>query len=138
MSVLSEIIRYDSPEVAKQLAHLINIVKELGWNSLTDTRTIKPNIRRAFLYVKKHSKKKHFQELFDFHNISQKTFVDTINPLLIQMWHVQIIGYPNSASLELLLPISSTAVVSPELSTIGIDLTRPTFQIKAKESGMTK
>lgn len=108
MSILSEIIRYDSPKVAKQLAHLINIIKELGWNSLNDTRTIKPNIRRGFLYVKKHSKKKSFQELFDFHNIKQSTFVDTINPLLIQMWHVQIIGDPNSASLELLRPIDST------------------------------
>lgn len=110
MSLLSEIIRFDSPIVAKQLAHLINIIKELGWDSFNDNRTIKPNIRRAFLYVRKHLKKKAFQEMFHFslNNIKQNTFVDTINPLLIQMWHVQIIGDPGAASLELLQPTANT------------------------------
>lgn len=113
MSILSEIIRYDSPKVAKQLAHLINIIRELGWNSFTDTRTIKPNIRRGFLYVKKHSKKKSFQDLFNpsLNNITQNNFVDTINPLLIQMWHVQIIGDPDAATLELLRPTELSPVL---------------------------
>lgn len=106
MSLLSSITRGDSPEAAKCLAHLIAIVRALGWDSLMDPRHIKPNIRSAQLYIRKHADE--FTKLYSmsFHNISKNKVVDTINPLLIHMWHIQIVGDTNNAYLELLQKIS--------------------------------
>lgn len=106
MSLLTGITRKESPEVAKCLAHLIAIVKALGWDSLIDTKEIKPNIRRAQLYIRKHEDE--FTKLFKtpFHNIHKNQVVDMINPFLIHMWHIQIIGGTDVASLELLRKIN--------------------------------
>lgn len=106
MSLLSSITRGDSPEPAKCLAHLIAIIRTLGWDSLMDPREIKPNIRSAQLYIRRHAEE--FTKLYgmSFHNISKNKVVDTINPLLIHMWHVQIVGDTNRASLELLQKVS--------------------------------
>jgi len=102
MSLLSEIIRSDSPLVAKQLAYLIDIIKQLGWDSLNDNRTIKPNLRRTQVYLHKRSAK--FKELFGIScdTINKQDVVDIINPILIEYWHIQIIGDSNNASLQLL------------------------------------
>jgi hypothetical protein len=102
MSLLSEIIRHDSPLVAKQLAHLINIVKHLGWESFNDPRTIKPTLRRCELYIRRNSKR--LEELFgrSFEKIRSNDVVDVINPYLIKMWQIQIIGTIDAASLQLL------------------------------------
>lgn len=107
MSLLSEIINYESPVVSKQLAYLIIIIKNLGWQSLMDKRTIKPNLRRCQLYIRKHAAE--MAKLFapSFQNLKKDSVVDTINPFLIQMWHIQIIGSPEAASLELLQTITS-------------------------------
>lgn len=113
MSLLSGIIKDESPVPAKQLAYLINIIKELGWESLTDKRTIKPNVRRGQLYIRKHAIK--LMELFgkepkrlstgiSFYNLDRNKLIDMINPLLIEMWHIQIIGTSNAASLQFLIP----------------------------------
>jgi hypothetical protein len=102
MNLLSGIIKGDSSFETKQLAYLINIIKQLGWESFTDKRTIKPNLRRTQIYLRKHSK--NLKELFkvSFDKIGKKDIVDTLNPFLIEMWHVQIIGTIDEASLELL------------------------------------
>lgn len=109
MSLLSGIIKGESPHAAKQLAHLINIIKAFGWNALNDNRTIKPNMRQAQLYIRKNADL--FKKLFptikeNLSNIKKGDVVDIINPLLIEMWHVQIIGNIDNASLELLRPIN--------------------------------
>lgn len=106
MSLLKEITLGESPEIAKSLAHLINFVKALGWDSLIDRRQIKPNIRRGQLYIRKHADE--FTKLFkrSFHNIPRNEIVDTINPFLIEMWHVQVVGNPDQASLQLLRKIN--------------------------------
>ena len=105
MSLLSSITKGDSPDAAKCLAHLIAIVRTMGWNSLTDQSEIKPDIRSAQLYIRRHANE--FTKLYgmSFHNISKDKVVDTINPLLIHMWHVQIVGDTNNAYLELLRKI---------------------------------
>ena len=102
MSLLTGIIRGNSPLEAKQLAHLINIIRALGWGSLMDPIIIKPNLRSCELYIRKYAPI--LSELYnvDFTTIKRKDIVDTINPFLIQMWHVQIIGNVEAASLELL------------------------------------
>ena len=92
-------------KIMNQLNHLDNIIKVLGWGSVMDTRTIKPNIRQVQLHLRK--KAQILSELFPedmipFATLSKQTVVDAINPLLIRMWHVQIIGGPNAASLQLL------------------------------------
>ena len=96
----------NSSDVAKCLAHLIAIIKSLGWDSLIDKRTIKPNIRSAQLYIRKHADE--LTKLYDvpFNNISKNNIVDTINPLLIHIWHIQIVGDKNYAYLQLLQKIS--------------------------------
>ena len=108
MSLLREIISGDSPEVAKCLAHLICVVKALGWVSLTDTREIKPDIRGAQLYIRKHESE--FNKIFKapFRNIHKNNVVDIINPFLIDMWHVQVIGDTNRASLQKVRKIKSS------------------------------
>ena len=107
MSLLREITHSESPEVAKCLAHLICVVKAFGWESLTDTREIKPNIRGAQLYIRKHESE--FNNIFKapFRNIHKNNVVDIINPFLIDMWHVQVIGDPTKASLQKVRKIKS-------------------------------
>lgn len=85
----------------RQLTILLDIIKALGWEDISDTRIIKPNMRRAQLFIRKNYEK--LMELFpeiQLNKLSRQDVVDTINPLLIQMWHIQIIGEPTSASLE--------------------------------------
>ena len=95
----------DEHKLMNQLTCLVDILKAFGWTSPKDTRTIKPNIRSAQLYLRRHSKE--LKELFPdcnipFETLSKQSIVDEINPLLIHMWHIQIIGNTSSASLELL------------------------------------
>ena len=102
MSLLSGILRGDAPEPAKRMGHLIALIKELGWDSFLDPRTIKPSTRRAELYLRKHD-----AELFKlfgkhFTKIPRDEIVDALNPLFVEMWQVQIIGDPMAASLQLL------------------------------------
>lgn len=106
MSLLKGITHGESPEVAKCLAHLIAVVKCLGWESLMDTNEIKPNIRRAQLYIRKNAEE--FTKIFkmSFHNVPKNEVVDTINPFLIDMWHIQIVGGTDRASLQLLRKIN--------------------------------
>lgn len=108
MSLLANIIRDPENEPAKRAAYLINIVRELGWDSLVDPRTIKPNLRRAQLYIRKHAEIlnkifKGFGEVNDFTTIDRNDVVDIMNPYLIPIWHVQIVGTIDAASLEFLL-----------------------------------
>lgn len=105
MNVLNELLKDGTdaiPIQAKQLAHLINIVKELGWDSLMDPRHIKPNLRKAQLYIRKHHNE--FQQIFNISDkdVNRNNIVDIINPYLIEMWHIQIIGTFDDASLQLL------------------------------------
>lgn len=109
MSIRSRIIDADlSPDekkIAQQLDELLNIVKSFGWESLTDARIIKPNMRAAQLYLRRNAKL--LTTLFpnckiSFDTLSKQEVVDRINPLLINIWHIQIIGDPHSASIELL------------------------------------
>lgn len=92
MNLISGILKDKSPIEAKRLAYLIDIIKQLGWDSFLDKRTIRPNLRRGELYIRKHATK--LTELFDysFHNINKNNLIDTLNPLLIEMGHVQITG----------------------------------------------
>lgn len=103
MSLLNDILHAKGNKPEKKLAYLINIIKELGWDSFLDTRTIKPNLRRTQLYIRK--KSKILRDLFemDFDDIDKDNIVDLINPLLIEFWHIQIIGNINSASLQRLI-----------------------------------
>ena len=103
MSLLSELIRHDSPDQAKRLAHLLNIIKHLGWESFNDPRTIKPTLRRCELYIRRNSKKLEILFGQSFDKITRNDIVDIINPYLIEMWQVQIIGTIDAASLELLI-----------------------------------
>lgn len=106
MSLLSELIRNESPVVAKQLAHLLNMVKQLGWESFNDPRIIKPTLRPCELYIRRNCEK--LKELFgtSFDKVKKKDIVDVINPYLIEMWQVQIIGTVDAASLQLLTKIN--------------------------------
>lgn len=106
MSLLTNIINNPGSDsiVAKQLAYLINIVRQLGWDSLADTRTIKPNIRRCLVYIRKH--KNVISTMFPdiiCSTLNRFNLVNIINPILIHFWHVQIIGSMDLASLERLL-----------------------------------
>ena len=103
MSLLGELLRHDSPPEAKRLAHLLNMVTHLGWESFNDPRTIKPTIRRCELYIRRNSSK--LEALFNisFNKISRNDIVDIINPYLIKMWQVQIVGTLDAASLQLLI-----------------------------------
>lgn len=105
MSLLSGIINGETPVVAKQLAHLLTMVKVMGWDGFRDTRTIKPNLRQAQLYLRRNAAI--LTTLFpgtDYSNIQKNDVVDVLNPFLIQMWHLQIIGDTAAASLQLLRP----------------------------------
>lgn len=106
MSITTHTLSPEDARSAKQLTQLLNIVKAFGWDSLVDVRVIKPNMRAAQLYLRKHVKM--LTELFPDEQIAWTTVtkqdvVDKINPLLIRMWHVHIIGDPKAASLELLI-----------------------------------
>ena len=108
MSLLTQILQSDESPLAKQSAYLIYIIKELGWDSLTDPRIIKPNLRRAQVYLRKKAAdltKLFSEENIPFTTIERNTIVDAINPLLIRIWHIQIIGTTAAASLELLQKI---------------------------------
>jgi hypothetical protein len=107
MSLLSIIIKGNTTVPAKQLAYLIAIIKKLGWNSLNDSRTIKPDLDNCQHYISKHSS--HLEELFDtsFLTKDKNDIVDIINPFLIKMWHIQIIGTIDAASIELLRPVTN-------------------------------
>lgn len=105
MGLLQEILKGgfgETPDQAKCLAHLVAIVKCLGWNSFVDTNEIKPNTRSAQLYIRKNACE--FTRLYgiNFNNLPKHKLIDTINPILIKMWHVQIIGDSSKARLELL------------------------------------
>lgn len=101
MSLLTEIIKGDTPDIAKKLGYLISLVKELGWDSLMDARTIKPNLRQCQLYIRKNGKE--LTRLFGIpSNINKNEVVDVVNPFLIEIWHIQIIGNSGAASLQLL------------------------------------
>lgn len=102
MSLLSGIIKGDSPDAAKRLGHLIALIKELGWESFRDPNIIKPNMRRTQLYIRRNSKELNRLFNIDEASITKNNVVDIINPLLIQFWHVQIIGDTEAASLQLL------------------------------------
>lgn len=105
MSLLQSLIAEDAPKEAQHMAYLIQMVKELGWDSLMDPRTIKPCIRKAQVYIHKHEIL--FTELFGekFKGIKRDNLVDIVNEFLVHMWHVQIVGNNKSASLELLRPV---------------------------------
>lgn len=98
------VVSKDHSDRSKRLGHLIALLQAMNWESLIDTRTIKPNLRQAQLYIRKNHSE--LTRLFglDFGKISRPTIVDTINPLLITMWHVQIVGSPEAATLEMLIP----------------------------------
>lgn len=111
MSLLTEIIRSSESEeispLAKQSAHLLKIVQALGWDSFADPRTIKPNLRAAQRYLHKNADKLAtlFSDVVPFSTIKKENLIDALNPMLIQVWHVQIIGTTTAASLELLQKI---------------------------------
>lgn len=86
------------------LAQLLKIIKVLGWDSLVDIRSITPNLRATQVYLRKHTKT--LQQLYqlDFEHITRDTLIDTINPLLLTYWHIQIVGSPTNAHLERLIP----------------------------------
>lgn len=86
--------------IFKQLTLLHDIIKTFGWEDVSDERTIKPNMRRTQLFIRKNTKK--ITTLFPTisSKITKQNVVDVINPLLIQMWHVQIVGSPSEAKLE--------------------------------------
>jgi hypothetical protein len=94
----------DESDRAKRLAYLIAIVRAFGWESLIDTRAIKPNLRQAQLYIRKNMQELNRLFDIDFSKIKRGDIVDIINPILISMWHVQIVGSPESAYLEMLIP----------------------------------
>ncbi len=91
-----------TPINARKLAYLIEIIHALGWESFRDTDIIKPNLMGCKQYLI--NNKIDIKKLFGIqpHTISEEDVVDVINPLLIEYWHVQIIGDVDSASLELL------------------------------------
>jgi len=104
MSLLYTIINdtMASPN-AKKSAYLIIIIKQLGWTSLTDKSVIKPSLQKTEVYLRKNGKILSTLFGIDFSAITRDDIVDTINPLLIHIWQVQIVGDPTQASLELLL-----------------------------------
>ena len=108
MSLLSGIIKGDSPDTAKRLGHLVCLIKELGWESFRDPNIIKPNMRRAQLYIRRNSKE--LDRLFGIskETITKNNVVDIINPFLVQFWHIEIIGYIEAASLQLLCKRSTS------------------------------
>jgi len=101
MSLLQNIID-DSEPNAQKAAYMIEIIRKLGWESFVDGRTIKPDIRKTYTYVRK--KYNTLSKLFGpiFNHVKIEDLVDVINPLLIEIWHVQIIGGPDAAKLEFL------------------------------------
>lgn len=109
MSLLDEILHKDAttvPVQAKQLAHLINLVKIMGWTSFMDNREIRPNIRAAQLYIRKHSKELVTMFNEKFANPSKNDIVDLLNPFLTALWHVRMaegIIDPTKDRLELLI-----------------------------------
>lgn len=101
MSSLSDMIKGEHPDGVKKMAHLVGFIKELGWDSLLDNKIIKPNLRRTQLYIRNNIQELH--RLFQIIDIKDKNdVVDIINPLLIEHWHIQILGDTSSAYLQLL------------------------------------
>lgn len=116
MSISQQIVEADLGEdktkVASQLSYLIDIIRTFGWNSFSDNRTIKPNVRGTQMFMRR--KAKILTSLFPnckipFENLSKQDVVDMINPLFIELWHVQIVGNSQGASLERLVRKSSEA-----------------------------
>lgn len=103
MSLAKDIINKDSPIIARQLFHLIKLIKLMGWESFLDDREICPNFRRAIVYLKKYSIE--LSELFkdEFKNINKNNLLEILNPILIEMWHVNIIKSDNGYNLQLLI-----------------------------------
>lgn len=84
-------------------SELVKIIKCLGWSSFGDDREIKPNIRSGYLYMRKHQI--FLREIFgnSINKLDKNNLVNIINPFLISMWHVQIIGNNSLSKLELLI-----------------------------------
>jgi len=98
------IIDGDAPLHAKQSAYLLEILRQLGWSSLNDTRTIKPNLSQCKTYITEHAH--HLKIIFSISFIVPiYDLIDFLNPYFIKVWHIQIVGNPTSASIELLRQI---------------------------------
>ena len=105
MDVIQHATKFAEEDTTKQGAYLLAILRALGWSSMLDQSVKKLNIALARKYIRKHNK--HIMKLFgpEFAELAKSDafmLVDVINPYLIYLWHAQIIGTPDSASLQLL------------------------------------
>ncbi len=109
MDVMRNATRSTEEDTTKWAAHLLAIIRVLGWKSVADRSQKKPNIRLARKYMRKN--RKALTKLFnnDFPKLSETNayaIIDIINPHLIYYWHAQIVGTADNAMIELLIPIS--------------------------------
>jgi hypothetical protein len=116
MSLKQYLMSGDTSVEAQKMAYLIKMVKELGWDSLMDPRAIKPCLRKAQVYIRNHEIL--FSELFgeNFKKIKKEDLVDVINPHLVHIWHIQIVGDYKSAALELLRPNTENNVDNVDIA----------------------
>lgn len=104
MDLLNIIIEDEEASIeAKRSAYLIIFIKQLGWSSLTDKSVIKPTSEKLCRFLQRNSKTLYDIFGIQFSSIKSDDVVDVVNPLLINIWHIQIIGSLSSASLELLI-----------------------------------
>lgn len=115
MDPVERAIHFAEEDTTKRAAYLLAILRTLGWCSVTDPTSHKLNATLTKKYIRKHSK--HLGKLFDekFVDLAKAdiiTLIDTINPHLIYLWHVQIIGTVANASLQLLKPLSAQEIAN--------------------------
>lgn len=107
--IIMDAIRLTEEDSTKRAAHLLAIIRVLGWKSVADRSQKKPNIKLARKYMRKN--RKALTKLFndDFPKLSETdayAVIDIINLHLIYYWHAQIVGTADNAMIELLVPIS--------------------------------
>jgi len=109
MDVIRNATRLAEENSTKRAAHLLAIIRVLGWKSVVDRSQKKPNITLARKYMRKNRKvlaKLFNGEFPEFGETNAYDIIDILNPHLIHHWHAQIVGTPDNAMIELLMPIS--------------------------------
>lgn len=107
MDNIQRAAKFADEDSTKQAAHLLAILQALGWKSIADRTEKKPNMSLARKYMRKNHKaltKLFGQEFVGLNKTDAYNIIDTLNPHLVRLWHVQIVGNADTAMIQLLMP----------------------------------
>jgi hypothetical protein len=101
--------KFAEEDSTKRAAHLLAIIRTLGWKSITDRTEKKPNMALARKYIRKNNKaliKLFGCEFSNLNTTEAHNIIDVLNPHIIHLWHAQIVGTIDRATIELLMTVT--------------------------------